>query len=82
MKRNRLFAAAKRVFAVFAATLLFAGCEEFPFFGPENPEEITITATTENTVSRTTLNASDEVVWQKDDGFVLYDMATGLEIES
>lgn len=84
MKKSLLFAAAKRVFAVFAATLLFAGCEEFPFFGPEGPEpeQITITATTENAVSRTTLNASDEVVWQKDDGFVLYDMATGLEIES
>ena len=83
MKRNRLFAAAKRVFAVFAATLLFAGCGEFPGFQDDPKEEdITITATTEKTVSRTTLNASDEVVWQKDDGFVLYDMATGLEIES
>ena len=84
MKRNLLFATVKRVFAVFAATLLFAGCEEFPFFGPETPEpeQITITASTEKTVSRTTLNAADEVVWQKGDGFVLYDMATGLEIES
>ena len=79
----QLFAAAKRVFAVFAATLLFAGCEElFPGFNDPKGEQITITATTEKTVSRTTLNASDEVVWQKDDGFVLYDMATGLEIES
>ncbi len=82
MRRVQHFAAAKRVFAVLATTLLFAGCEGlFPGFGPEG-EQITITATTENTISRTTLNASDEVVWQKDDGFVLYDMATGLEIES
>ncbi len=82
MKRLQLFAAAKRVFAVFAATLLFAGCEGlFPGLGLEG-EQITITATTENTVSRTTLNAADEVVWQNDDCFVLYDMATGLEIES
>ena len=82
MKRKQLFATAKRVFAVFAATLLFAGCEGlFPGLTPK-PEEITISATTENAVSRTTLNAIDEVVWQKDDGFVLYDMATGLEIES
>ena len=82
MRREQLFAATKRVFAVFATTLLFAGCEGL--FGPDQTtgEQITITATTENTISRTTLNASDEVVWQKDDGFVLYDMATGLEIES
>ena len=83
MKRNRLFAAAKRVFAVFAATLLFAGCGEFPGFQDDPKEEdITITATTEKTVSRTTLNAVDEVVWQKDDCIMLYDMATGLNIKT
>lgn len=84
MKRVQLFASAKRVFAVFATTLLFAGCEElFPGLG-EDPEgeEITITATTEKAVSRTTLNASDEVVWQEDDMLLLYDIATGLETES
>ncbi len=83
MKRKQLFATAKRVFAVFATTLLFAGCEGlFPEGeGPEG-EQITITATTENTVSRTTLNAADEVVWQKDEFITLYDMATGIETQS
>ena len=83
MKRLQLFAAAKRVFAVFAATLLFAGCEElFPGFNDPKGEQITITATTEKAVSRTTLNASDEVVWQTDDSILFYDMATGVEIKN
>ncbi len=83
MKNNRLFATAKRVLAVFAVTLIFAGCEGLlPGFGEPENEEITITATTEKTTSRTTLNASDEVVWQAEDWITLYDMATGINTES
>ncbi len=84
MKRKQLFATAKRVFAVFAATLLFAGCEGlFPGLEEEpEGEQITITATTEKTVSRTTLNASEEVIWQEDEYITLYDMETGVNTES
>lgn len=73
MKKNRLFAAAKRVFAVFAVTLLFAGCEGlFPGFG-ENPEgeEITITATTEKPISRVSIDSEDRVLWKTDDTFTV-----------
>ncbi len=71
MKRNRLFATAKRVFAVFATTLLFAGCEGlFPGLGEEpEGEQITITATTENT--RVSIDSEDRVLWKTDDCFTL-----------
>ena len=83
MKRNQLFATVKTIFAVFATTLFFAGCEGLlPETNEPEGGEITITATTEKTVSRTTLNAVDEVVWQKDDCIMLYDMATGLNIKT
>lgn len=75
MKRNRLFAAAKSIFAVFATTLLFAGCEGL---FPETPDvppgtDITITATTENTVSRTALGYVGDVVWEQGDYIYVYD---------
>ena len=71
MKRNRLFATAKRVLAVFATTLLFAGCEGLlPGFG-EDPEgeQITITASTENT--RVSIDSEDRVLWKTDDSFTV-----------
>lgn len=77
MKRNRLLATAKSLFAVFASTLFFVGCEGlFPADDePLGTEEITISASTEST-PRTTLNSSDEVVWQNSDCITLFD-ATG-----
>ncbi|MBE6211463.1 MAG: hypothetical protein E7130_07560 [Rikenellaceae bacterium] len=71
MKRQQLFATAKRVFAVFATTLLFAGCEGlFPGLG-EDPkgEQITITASTENT--RVSIDSEDRVLWKTDDSFTV-----------
>ncbi|MBQ3259984.1 MAG: hypothetical protein IJA66_02715 [Alistipes sp.] len=71
MKRQQLFATAKRVFAVFATTLLFAGCEGlFPGL-EEDPEgeQITITASTENT--RVSIDSEDRVLWKTDDSFTV-----------
>lgn len=71
MKNNRLFATAKRVLAVFAVTLIFAGCEGlFPGLG-EDPkgEQITITASTENT--RVSIDSEDRVLWKTDDSFTV-----------
>ena len=81
MKRNRLFASAKGFFAVLATTLLFAGCEGL---FPETPDvppgtDITIKATTEKTVSRTTLGVNDEVVWQQGDYIYAIDAAGSAE---
>lgn len=77
----RLFASARRVFAVFATTLLFAGCEGL---FPETPDvppgtDITIKATTEKTVSRTTLGVNDEVLWQQGDDISIRDVAGSAE---
>lgn len=70
MKRNRLFATAKRVLAVFAVTLIFAGCEGLlPGFGEPENEEITITATTEKT--RVSIDSEDRVLWKTDDSFTV-----------
>ena len=81
MKRNRLFASAKGFFAVLATTLLFAGCEGL---FPETPDvppgtDITIKATTEKTVSRTTLGVNDDVLWQQGDDISIRDVAGSAE---